>query len=116
MTSITPTATGCGPSCGCTTPAPIACTLGADDLATRIDDWNRTLADVTSRTAIDGGLRLQLSPGIDVADLARLVVAEHGCCAFYRFALTADERGIALEVTAPADAEAVLASLFGDAA
>lgn len=115
MTSIPSTEPGCGASCGCSTAVPIACTLGADDLRTRIDDWTRTLADVTSRTAIDGGLRLQLGAGLDVADLARLVVAEQGCCAFYRFALTVDERGIALEVTAPAEAATVLASLFGEA-
>ena len=114
MTSITSTATGCGPSCGCSSAVPIACTLGADDLATRIDDWTRALADVTDRTRIDGGLRLQLSVGSDLADLARLIVAEQGCCAFYCFALTVDERGIALEVTAPEDAATVLASLFGE--
>ena len=86
----------------------------AGSLAWGMDDWTRALADVTDRTGIDGGLRLQLSVGSDLADLARLIVAEQGCCAFYRFALTVDERGIALEVTAPEDAATVLASLFGE--
>jgi hypothetical protein len=116
MTSIPSTATGCGPSCGCSSSVPIACTLGAEDLATRLDDWNAALASVTDRVAIDGGVRLGFGPEVDVADLARLVVAEQSCCAFFRFTVTVDERGIALEVTAPLDAATVLTSLFGEAA
>jgi MerR family copper efflux transcriptional regulator len=107
------TVAGCGPSCGCSSSAPIACTLGADDLATRLDEWSVVLAAVTDRAAIDGGLRLTFGASLDLAELARLVVAEQTCCAFFRFALTVDERGIALEVAAPADATTVLASLFG---
>jgi len=116
MTSIPSTATGCGPSCGCSSSVPIACTLGADDLATRLDDWNAVLVSVTDRVAIDGGLRLTFAADLDVAQLARLTAAEVDCCAFYRFALTFDERGVALEVTAPDAAAIVLASLFGEAA
>lgn len=116
MTSTPSTATGCGPSCGCSSSVPVACVLDADDAATRVDDWNRALAPVTDRIPIDGGLRLVFGPGVDVADLARLLVAEQGCCAFYRFALTVDARGVAVEVTAPQGAATALASLFGVAA
>jgi hypothetical protein len=117
MTTTAPSTTACGPSCGCGSTPPIACSLGSDDLAARIDQWTTILeATVTGRSAVDGGLRLALCADVDLGPLTRLVVAERGCCAFYRFALTVDERGIALEVTAPDEAQGVLASLFGEAA
>lgn len=118
MTPTTsPAPATCGPACGCTPAAsvPIACTLGADDVRTRLAEWAAVLDTVTHRTPIAGGLRLAFSPAVDTPELARLATAERGCCAFYRFALTFDERGTALEVTAPEDAAVVLASLFGDA-
>lgn len=53
--------------------------------------------------------------GVDVpmAEVLRLAAAEQGCCAFFSFALTIDERGAALEVTAPADAAAMVEAVFG---
>lgn len=100
---------------------PVACTLGAGEMATRLDEWNELLADrhellkgVTHRDALDGGgLRLVFGPNTDVAEIARLATAEQGCCRFFDFALTIDSRGVALEVRAPDDAEPVVAALFG---
>jgi hypothetical protein len=43
-------------------------------------------------------------------------VAEHDCCPFFGFAVRVDGRGVALEVTAPADAQLLLESVFGVAA
>ena len=103
--------------------APIACTLGGGEMATRLDEWTTLLADprdplrgVTARRPIDQGLRLEFGPHTDVAEIARLAAAEQGCCRFFDFALVIDGRGIALEVRAPADAQPVLAALFGAAA
>lgn len=100
--------------------APIACTLDVGELSTRLDQWTALLADkqdllggVTARRALDDGLRLEFGPDADVAELARLAAAEQGCCRFFAFTLTLDARGIALEVRAPADAQPVLAALFG---
>lgn len=102
---------------------PIACTLGAGEMATRVDEWAAVLADrrdllqgVTARIPVDGGLRLEFGPKTDVAEIARLAAAEQGCCRFFDFALVIDGRGIALEVRAPTDAQPVLAALFGAAA
>jgi len=95
--------------------APIACTLGAGDLATRLDEWHAALAGVTARHALDDGLRLRFAPGSDVTEIARLAAAEQGCCRFLDFALVIDTHGIALDVHAPADAQPVLAALFGTA-
>ena len=100
---------------------PIACTLGAGEMATRLDEWNALLAGqphllrgVLARRALDdGGLRLEFGPNTDVTEIARLAAAEQGCCRFFTFALMIDDRGFALEVHAPPDAQPVLTALFG---
>jgi MerR family transcriptional regulator, copper efflux regulator len=101
--------------------APIACTLGAGEMATRLDEWTALLADkpdllrgVSRRRALDGGgLRLEFGPNTDVAEIARLATAEQSCCRFFDFTIRIDDRGIALEVQAPADAQPVVAAVFG---
>jgi MerR family copper efflux transcriptional regulator len=102
---------------------PIACTLGAGEMSTRLDEWNALLVDkqellqgVTARHALDDGLRLEFGPNTDVTEIARLAAAEQGCCRFFNFALVIDNRGIALEVHAPPDGQPVLTALFGTAA
>jgi DNA-binding transcriptional MerR regulator len=103
--------------------APIACTLGAGEMSTRLDEWHGLLAHdgelrrgVTARRALDdGGLRLEFGSGTDVAEVARLAAAEQGCCRFFRFAVVIDGRGVALEVHAPPDGRPVLTALFGAA-
>jgi MerR family copper efflux transcriptional regulator len=96
--------------------APIACTLGAESLRGRLDDWNALLAHVERRDAIEGGVRLTFGASTPTAELMRLASAEQDCCQFFTFAITIDARGIALEVTAPHDALAVVQALFGTAA
>jgi MerR family transcriptional regulator, copper efflux regulator len=103
---------------------PIACTLGAEEMSARVEEWNALLADkqdllqgVTARRALDdGGLRLEFGPHTDVTEIARLAAAEQACCRFFSFAVVIDNRGTALEVHAPPDAQPVLAALFGTAA
>jgi hypothetical protein len=93
---------------------PIACTLeGGQAMDERLADWRALLGHVGSRQAVDGGLRLELTDDVPVAELARLVVSEQECCRFFAFAITVDERGVALEVRAPEGADEVVASLFG---
>lgn len=48
-----------------------------------------------------------------MGEVLRLAAAEHQCCAFFSFAVTIDERGTALEVSAPADAAAMVEAVFG---
>jgi MerR family transcriptional regulator, copper efflux regulator len=93
-------------------PMVIACTLDADSAGDRVGEWRRALGRVQSRSAIPDGVRLELAADAPVGDVARLMAAEHDCCRFFSFALTVDDRGIALEVTAPPDGQAVLTSLF----
>ena len=92
---------------------PIACTLGPGNRQTRLDEWQTLLVHVRDRVAIVGGVRLVYEATVPVAELVRLSTAEQDCCQFFSFAITIDNRGIALEVCAPDDATAVLHALFG---
>lgn len=96
-------------------PAVIACTLNGADMGARLDHWNDLLASVTRRDAVPDGIRLTFGADTDAVEVARLATAEQDCCSFFRFALTVDARGVALEVRAPADAGDLLAALFGEA-
>ena len=93
----------------------IACTLGAGEVSDRLAAWDRIKACATSRRLRlpSGGVRLEFEPGVDIGELAALVVAEQTCCAFFQFAVTVDGRGVGLEVDAPAEAMDLVAGLFG---
>lgn len=119
----------CGTACGCGNtdpalplgqrheiddPVPIACSLSGDGMGQRIADWRNLLGDAVGRLPLPGGLRLELGDPTAVADLVSLVEAEQTCCPFFSFAITLDQRGLALEVTAPTDGQDLLDSVFGD--
>lgn len=91
----------------------IACTLSAGSKKGRIADWQSLLAHVERREPIDGGVRSVFAPSVPIGDLMRLVAAEQDCCQFFRFAITVDRRGVALEVRAPGDALEIVESMFG---
>ena len=106
-----PTAVATDPSRQPARPSPhgddepaIACTLSAGSMKGRIDDWQALLAHVERRERIDGGVRSVFAASVPTAELIRLVAAEQDCCQFFRFAITVDTRGVALEVRAPQDA------------
>ena len=130
----------CGPDCACLTsgsglgpmetspvalghkpePVPaevlIACTLEPGAMSHRVTEWATVLTSVTRRVPVDGGLRIEFGPDVDLGHLGRLIGAEQRCCAFFNFALTVDAVGIALEVRAPELAVGMIADLFGTAA
>jgi MerR family transcriptional regulator, copper efflux regulator len=95
---------------------PIACTLGAGEMAGRVEAWQALLQGVRARLPLEDGVRLEFGPNTDVTEIARLAAAEQDCCRFFGFALVIDSRGLALEVHAPADAADVVTALFGAAA
>jgi DNA-binding transcriptional MerR regulator len=109
----------CSTDCACLSAnePPIACTLQPDAVAGRIERWHAALADVRGRARTpDGRLRLELRSGVDIAELATLVEAEQLCCPFFVFVITIDDRGVALEVGAPAEATELVGAMFGTAA
>lgn len=91
----------------------IACTLSAGSMKGRLADWQSLLSHVERREPIDGGVRSVFAPSVSIGDLMRLVAAEQDCCQFFRFAITVDTRGVALEVSAPDDALEIVESMFG---
>jgi DNA-binding transcriptional MerR regulator len=109
----------CADGCGCTTPVPealtIACSLGGGDRATRAREWRTLLDAATERHRLPHGVRVVFGATAPLAEIARLAGAEHDCCPFLAFAITVDGRGVALEVTAPADGQVLLESVFGTA-
>lgn len=94
-------------------PSPIACTLGAQSMAGRLEDWQTLLAHVGQRESTDAGVRLTFMSTVPLADLVALTIAEQDCCNFFNFAITIDARGVALEVRAPDEALPIVHSLFG---
>jgi DNA-binding transcriptional MerR regulator len=119
----------CGPGCACLAGAvaaaplivvpmsaanpAIACTLEHGAMPGRIADWQAALEHVERREALDGGIRLTFGPGADLREILRLARDENACCSFFSFAFTVDGRGTAVEVRAPADADAIVTSIFG---
>ncbi|MEM9565466.1 MAG: hypothetical protein AAGA93_22780 [Actinomycetota bacterium] len=111
-----PSASGPQPvTLGRRTEPEIACTLSADAIGDRIDEWRQLLESVTAREPLDDGIRLVLDADVSSSELWRLTTAEQACCAFFAFAITVDARGIALEVRAPAEATELVTTLFGHA-
>lgn len=121
----------CGEDCACVTDAPatpdpvpaafiatpgdppIACTLGAGAMPDRLAEWHAVLDQARSRaTTADGALRVEFADDPPLGELARLVAAEQHCCAFISFAITVDQRGVALEVRAPDGADRIVTTLF----
>jgi hypothetical protein len=93
---------------------PIACSLSAAEMRER-----RTTIDAIAREALrtrepmDGGVRLTFTDGADTERALRdLIAAEAECCPFLRFDLDRDGDSMTLEVTAPEDAQPMLAELF----
>lgn len=69
---------------------PVACTLGADDGAQRLEEWRdvvRRFGVGTRRVAGRVTLGFRDAPGV-AAELERLVAAERSCCAFLDWTLT----------------------------
>jgi hypothetical protein len=94
---------------------PIVCTLTADALSGRIEEWVDLLEHAVCRRAIDDGVRVEFDGELPAGELMRLVAAEQACCQFLRFAITVDTRGIALEIRAASDARPLVEALFGAA-
>jgi DNA-binding transcriptional MerR regulator len=112
----------CDDGCGCTTDAaplastPIACTLNADEIGPRLDEWRTLLAHTRDVRMLDDGARVLFENTIDAAQVAALVQSEQTCCSFLWFGVVVDRDGVALEIHGPPDARAVIEALTGLAA
>ena len=95
---------------------PIACTLGAEDAAGRVEEWRVALSGaVTAVSRPDPGraeLRLISEPGA-IATLIDLARREKACCPFFGFAFEVEDDGLTFAVSVPDDATGVLDEFSG---
>ncbi len=90
---------------------PIACTLSADAVEGRIDEWRRFLARSVQSferpTPLLLRVELDASPGVveAAADLAR---REKACCAFFAFSIDVEAEAPWLSVRVPPEARGTL--------
>ena len=95
---------------------PIACTLSPGDLAARRDALLPGLvARARGRESLPRGARLRFDaePGL-IEEIAKVIAAEHVCCAFLQFDLRVEpgNGAILLDVTGPDGTEEFLVSLL----
>jgi MerR family transcriptional regulator, copper efflux regulator len=96
------------------TSEPIACSLSSREAQARAREWARLLERAQAvRSPVAGGMRIELRR-LDgaAAELDRLVAAERACCPFLTLRVEAADEVLALTITAPADAEPLIADLF----
>jgi MerR family copper efflux transcriptional regulator len=92
--------------------APIVCTLGADEMPERVDEWRRLAEHVNDRTETPHGLSVWFDRGVTAAEVAELATKERACCSFFSFTVRIDARGTGLEITAPPEAQELVAQFF----
>jgi hypothetical protein len=93
---------------------PIACTLQTGAAVARTTEWRGFLSDFVvevERSGTSARLRLKDTDAavLVATDLAR---REKACCAFFDFTLVPLPESVWLEVTAPAEAAAIIDELF----
>lgn len=137
--SAAPAAGACGPDCPCATSAPtpladrrtfvpltagpapttagvppIACSLEAGAVPSRVAEWQALVRFASRREAVVDGIALTFPASADlVREVARLAAAEQECCTFFTFTVRLTTGELCLEVQAPADAADVVTAMFG---
>jgi hypothetical protein len=90
---------------------PIACSLTEPAAQSQLEEWRALLAAAATATArpapTDVLFRLRDDPS-QVLAILRLAQREKACCAFFDFAIVVDTDGLALRVSAPAEAATIL--------
>jgi hypothetical protein len=87
------------------TETPIACTLGAAELATQAGRWQAlSAAAATKRTVTEKGLRLAFrrDPAVE-RELTALVAVEVECCRWADWRIDADADELVLEISSTGD-------------
>jgi MerR family transcriptional regulator, copper efflux regulator len=94
---------------------PVACSLTADDAATRMAEWRTFLHGSVVSSARDAdGLDLRLVHSDDVLlAAADLAAREQACCPFFSMTIRIDAGGRTLTLGAPPDAAGVLDGFMG---
>ena len=85
-------------------------------VSSETEDWNHHLTSAIERQPLPGGVRVVFPRTIDIGALGELAASEQACCQFFDFSLRITSDQVHLDVTGPADAQPVIASMFGVAA
>jgi hypothetical protein len=98
---------------------PRACTLPTAEQPLRVAEFDALFEQAVTRVVRVGAgrVRLDLRAEAGVAErVAKLAVAETGCCSFFTFALTVSGGALSLEITVPDEHNEVLDALAGRSA
>ena len=91
---------------------PVACTLGAADLAAQGRRWERLMARaLTGRDETPEGLRLSFRPEAE-EELRTLVAVETGCCAWAAWTVEPTAGAVVLDVRSTDEGIATLQAMF----
>ena len=91
---------------------PVACTLGAADLAAQGRRWERLMARaLTGRAETADGLRLTFRPEAE-DELRALVAVEAGCCAWAAWSVERATGAVVLNVRSAGEGIAALRGMF----
>lgn len=94
----------------------VACSLEPSRIDERTEAWRTTAARAQSREPLPEGIQLRFPRDTDVAGLSQLAADEQTCCGFFTFSIGIRPDAVTLDVTGPADAQSVIAAMFGAAA
>ena len=91
---------------------PVACTLGAADLATQRRRWEQLMARaLTGRAETADGLRLSFRPEAE-DELRTLVAVETGCCAWAAWTVEPTAGAVVLDVRSAGEGIATVHAMF----
>ena len=94
------------------TSIPVACTLGAADLAAQHRRWEQLMAQaLTERSETADGLRLTFRPEAE-DELRALVTVETGCCAWATWTVEPADGAVVLSVRSADEGIATLHGMF----
>jgi hypothetical protein len=92
--------------------APIACTIGSDEIPERIELVERMRHNLDHIDRTEHGMLLHFPNRSDIEDdLRRFAVDEKRCCQFWGFVVDADHDGLKLRWDGPPEAAAVIGRL-----
>jgi MerR family copper efflux transcriptional regulator len=92
----------------------IACSLSSGEAKDRAQEWARLLERGGAELApVTDGLRIALRDDSVGTELDGLMAAERECCPFMSMHVERVDGVLTLTVTAPAEAQPLLAELFG---
>jgi hypothetical protein len=91
---------------------PVACTLGAADLAAQRRRWEQLMARaLTGRAQTPDGLRLSFGPEAE-DELRALVAVETGCCAWAAWTVEPTAGAVVLDIRSAGEGVATVHTMF----